>query len=349
MERNYNRNALDLFRILATVQVFLGHFITHFALPKPFSGTVFYNAVYFLRGVPILFALCGFLAAKSLDRCPPKTYLIRRGFRILPGFWACILINTAIIFLLYGLPSLMDGAVYFATQLLGLNFYTGQWLRDYGVGTPNGVLWTIGVQLQFFLLAPGIYRLLKKSGLKKSLILIGILTVLSILIEKCQGFMPEMLYKLVGVTVVPYLYFLILGMAAWCFRDRIIPALEKLRWIILAAFVLWKLAEIFFRLPHIFDGVMYNTVTTLLTALLIFGFAFTFRWRMKKDLTYGFYLYHMVFINVAVHLGHKTLGYNWQSAFVVLAVVALPLLTSWLSQTLIENPAAKLYKKKEGV
>lgn len=350
MKKNYNDNALDLFRIIATIQVFLGHFITHFTLPGQLSGSVHLsNGIYFLRGVPILFALCGFLAAKSLDKYSPKEYLIRRGFRILPGFWTCILINTVIIFLLYKVPSFRDGAVYFLTQIFGLNFYTGDWLRGYGVGTPNGVLWTIGVQIQFFILAPVLHKLLKKQKLSGSMLLIGILTVLSIVLEKCAGIMPETLYKLVGVTVVPYLYFLVLGMAAWCYRNQLIAVLERLRWVILPVFILWKIAENTLQFPHIFDGVMYNTVTTLLTAMLIFAFAFRFKWRMKKDLTYGFYLYHMVFINIAVHCGHKVLGMNWQSAVVIIAVTVLPVLTAWLSQNFIEDPAAKLYKKKEGV
>lgn len=350
MKKNYNNNALDLFRVLATLQVFLGHFITHFTLPQQLTETShLYNAVYFLRGVPILFALCGFLAAKSLDRYDAKTYLIRRAFRILPGFWVCIAINTIIIFLLYQLPSVKDGVIYFVTQVFGLNFYTGDWLRSYGVGTPNGVLWTIGVQIQFFLLAPVLYKCLQKLKLGKSLILIGVLTVLSIVLEKCQALMPEMLYKLIGVTVVPYLYFLVLGMAAWCFRNQLIAVLEKLRFVILPVFILWKIAENTLQFPHIFDGVMYNTITTLLTALLVFAFAFTFKLRMKKDLTYGFYLYHMVFINIAVHQGHKVLGLNWQSGVVILAVTVLPILFAWLSQKFVENPAAKLVEKKEGV
>ena len=343
MNRNYNHNALDLFRIVATVQVFLGHVITHFALPQ------FTNAVYFLRGVPILFVLCGFLAAKSLDKYDAKAYWWRRGIRILPGFWGCILINTVIIFLLYQIPSLIDGGIYAVTQLLGLNFYTGGWLRGYGVGTPNGVLWTIGVQIQFFILAPMLYKWLKKAGLAKSLISIGILAVFSIILQRCEAFLPEIIFKLIGVTVIPYLYFLILGMAGWCYRDKIIPALERIRWPLLLAYVLWKLAETHLQLPHLLDGVMYNTVTTLLVGLLVFAFGFSFKWRMKQDLTYGFYLYHMVFINIAVHFGYKTLGLNLTGAAVVAFITLLPILFAWLSQKLIENPAARLAEKKEGI
>ena len=94
---------------------------------------------------------------------------------------------------------------------------------------------------------------------------------------------------------------------------------------------------------------MYNTVTTLLVGLLVFAFGFSFKWRMKHDLTYGFYLYHMVFINIAVHFGYKTLGLNLTSVAVVAFISLLPILFAWLSQKLIENPAAKLAEKKEGI
>lgn len=70
MKIDYNRNALDVFRLIATVQVFLGHMISHFAMQNaPFI------AVYFVRGVPILFVLCGFLAAKSLEGRSVKDWL----------------------------------------------------------------------------------------------------------------------------------------------------------------------------------------------------------------------------------------------------------------------------------
>ena len=59
---DYNKNALDVFRLIATLQVFLGHVISHFMMTDPP-----FDAVYFVRGVPILFVLCGFLTAKSLE------------------------------------------------------------------------------------------------------------------------------------------------------------------------------------------------------------------------------------------------------------------------------------------
>lgn len=340
---NYNKNALDAFRLIATLQVFFGHLITHFHLDTP----PVYNAVYFVRGVPILFALCGFLAAMSLDKYPLKSWLIGRGVRILPAFWVCIAVNTVIILLVYPVrPTFMEMAVYGVTQFVGLNFYTGDWLREYGTGVPNGVLWTIAAQLQFFLIAPLFHKLFKKCSLKWGLGVIGGLTVMSIALYRMGGLLPDMVNKLVNVTVLPYLYFLVGGMLVWAYRDAIIPFLTKRKWWFAAAYVVWKVVEIV-GFVSILDAEKYNTVTTLLLACVVFGFSFSYSWRMPRDYTYGFYLYHMVFINLCIELVTTTLTPAWLGVLIVLAIMVLTVVASALSQRFVELPVAGWFKKGE--
>ncbi len=336
-----NKNALDVFRIIATVQVFLGHMISHFYLE---NAPV--DLIYFVRGVPILFCLCGFLAGMALEKYPPLEWLKRRAIRILPAFWACIIINSIIILIVYSVkPSLWEGLVYGVTQFFGLNFYTGEWLRGYGVGTPNGVLWTIPVQIQFFLLAPLFHRFLSKRSVKTSLWTVGGLTVFSILCNMLSGHIPGIAEKLLGVTVLPYLYFLIAGMVGWYHRDVLIPFLQKWKWVVLPLYVVWKFAEIFLQFPHIFDGILYNTVTTLLMCCVIFAFGFCGKVRMRTDYTFGFYLYHMVFINLAVHFGITTLHPLWKGALLTIVISVLTIVFAWLSQRCVENPVVRLFKK----
>lgn len=342
MRIDYNKNALDVFRIIATVQVFLGHMISHFAMENaPF------NAVYFVRGVPILFVLCGFLAAKSLEGRGAKDWLMGRATRILPGFWACILINTAIILLVYETkPTFMEAGIYGITQFFGMNFYTGDWLRGYGTGVPNGVLWTIPVQIQFFLLVPVLAKWLRCTKVWQGTVIVGVLALVSIALQKSSAFLPEIVNKLIGVTVLPYLYFLVAGMVGWYHRDAIIPALKKCKWVILGAYVAWKLMENYLGFPHIFDGILYNTVTTLLMAALIFAFAFCGSWRLKKDLTFGFYLYHMVFVNLVLHFGITSLEPLWQGILLTLGIAVATLVCAWLSQKYIEGPVVKRWNKR---
>lgn len=336
-DRNYNENILDVFRILATVQVFMGHMISHFSMPA-FSV----NVVYFIRGVPILFALCGFLAAMSLEKYTVKQYLKQRAIRILPAFWVCIVINTVLILFIYDTkPTTFEAIIYVVTQFFGLNFYTGDWLRGYGVGTPNGVLWTIAVQIQFYLLAPIVKKMFSGKSLKFALACIFALALCSIGIYRMEPYLPELVYKLINVTVLPYSYFLVLGMVLWFYREQLLPVLVKARWTLAAAYVIWKLAEMCFSLPHILDGVLYNTVTTLLLVGSMFGFSFAHKWRAPCDYTYGFYLYHMVFINLAVHMGRVSAG--WIETF---CIAGITLVAAWLSQRFVEIPVVKRLKKR---
>lgn len=346
-ERNkqYDRNMLDVFRLLATVQVFAGHAAAHLLGNR--LGPNIYQYIHFVRGVPVLLILCGFLAAKSLDGQNTKKWLVGRAARLLPAYWVCVAVNTVIIFSVYSMPpSFCSGIVYAATQFTGLNFYTGSWLRGYGVRAPNGALWTISPQIQFFILAPLIYRLMKKMSPPKAAVFIGGLTGLSILCSRGGVFLPEVLYKLVGVSVFPYLYFLVFGMAAWLFRDRLVPALEKFRWHFVAAYVLWKLFEINISAAHWLNGIDYNVVTTLLLACVIFGFAFRRQWRCPADYTYGFYLYHMVFVNLAIQRGFSSLLPVERGVWILLGIIGMTLLSAILSKKFVEEPAARLVKRK---
>lgn len=151
---------------------------------------------------------------------------------------------------------------------------------------------------------------------------------------------------MIGVTVAPYLYFLVAGMVGWYHRDVIIPALQKRKWFILCAYIVWKLMENHLVFPHILDGVLYNTMTTLLMAAVIFAFAFCGNWRLKRDFTFGFYLYHMVVINLVLHFGIVSLEPLWQGFLITAGIVVLSLVCAWLSQRFVEIPAARLLKKK---
>lgn len=344
--RNYDSNALDVFRIIATIQVFSGHIITHL-IPSPPPDGILWNTIYFVRGVPILFILCGFLAAKSLEHRDPKKWLIDRAIRILPAYWICIIVNSIIIAILYPVrPSPKDAVIYLFTQFLGMNFYTGEWLRGYGVGTPNGVLWTITVQVQFFIIAPLIHRSLRHKTLKLWSLCIGISALLSVICNWLDGRIPAILGKLLGITVIPYLYFLLFGMALWYHRNSIIPKLEMDKWRLLAAYVLWKLCEIFFSFPHLLDGVLYNTMTTMLMALIISAFGFCKTFRFKTDYTYGFYLYHVVFINIAVQFGCNTFLPPLQGLLHVSVIMSAALAAAWLSNHLVETPITHYIQPK---
>lgn len=115
---------------------------------------------------------------------------------------------------------------------------------------------------------------------------------------------------------------------------------------LLAVYVMWKLAENNLNFPHVLDGVLYNTVATLLMALLVSGFGFRRRIRFSADYTYGFYLYHMVFINIMVQLGLHSFLPPLMGALRIVIIAAAALVAAWLSNRFIEIPAARFVGRK---
>lgn len=341
-KRNYDENVLDLFRVFATAQVFLGHVITHFMMENPPT-----QAIYFVRGVPILFVLCGFLAGKSIENKNIKEYLIGRAVRILPEFWMCIVFNTIIILLIYPLrPTIIEALIYMVTQFSGLNFYTGEWLREYGVGAPNGVLWTITVQIQFFLLVPFLKKILKNMTLFAMGWLVSICTIFSIVCEKLSFWMPEIISKLLNVTIFPYMYIFLIGMTAWYHRDTIISKLERKRWILLLSYVLWKVCEKSFSFSQLFDGAMYNTAEIVLLGMIVIAFGFRKTFRLKNDYTYGFYLYHRILINILVEFGIDSVSTIQEGILITIIVAAITLFISIVSQNIVAVPINRMLRSK---
>lgn len=195
---------------------------------------------------------------------------------------------------------LKDIVIYIGTQLTVFQFYTGGWIRDYGVGVPNGALWTITVDIQFYVAAIFLVRWLKEKGIKtwSTVIVLGML--LDLALEKGKGLYPEIGYKLLYCNLMPFLWIFLIGMCVYYNRNRIIPLIVKFKWVFMAAYLIWQyLVPI--SVVHTFSGIRYNLITTLLMLLMLTGIGFSFTKRLRQDYSYSFYLYHMVVINFIIN------------------------------------------------
>lgn len=306
-EINIEDNCFDWIRIFCALIVFFGHFLADYQVESPFLLDI----AYFVRGVPVFFGLSGFLVARSVERYHPKQFFVKRFIRIYPAMWACIAVNTALILLFYSThPTIKELFIYVGTQLTVFQFYTGGWLRGYGVGVPNGALWTITVDIQFYLAAYFLVKWLKNRPLRNYIEIIFISGGVSLLIEFFRGYIPPIIYKICKVSILPFLYIFLFGMMVYFFRQRFLPVFHSLKWVFITVYILWSMLPE--KYIDVFQGVRYNFVTTLLLLCAVFSIGYGFgKHRFKTDYSYAFYLWHIVVINFVYHHLVKKLGVNF--------------------------------------
>ena len=347
-------NNFDLIRLIAAFQVMLFHYYTHLH----FSSVIINGAVLLSRcfsGIIILFTVSGFLIFASFDNSPDlKNYFRNRFLRVYPGLWVSLLFTVGALVAFGYVKSTNYYSQQFlswlATQASFLQFYTPDMLRGFGVGTPNGSLWTIPVEISFYIFVPVIFWLFVKTRLSRNLLLL-VLIMLSVaynLYYQQYKFQPvrSTLVKLMGVNLAPYLFYFLLGALTYTNWHRI----EKwyrdkgLLWLVIylfyyLVFCIWLKK---FSLSY-WTGI-YHFIAVILLSQTTISLAFSYRTLSTKilrhnDISFGLYIYHMPVINVLL-----VLGYGGHDVTFILALILSLVFAVW-SWKFVERPAL-LRKRK---
>ena len=302
-------NSLDLFRLLACVEVLIGHMSVHLGLPIP--RVIDWPLDLFI-GVPIFFILSGFLIWKSLDNTPDfRRFFSKRILRLYPELWICLFVEILSIVLFYKehVP-VSDYVLFTFTQGTIFQFWTPDSLREYGCGTPNGSLWTINIIVQFYIF---IYLIRKWLNKVDERIWISFL-LMTIVIGVCSPIlvkqMPSIVGKLFMQTLFPYSWLFFWGVFIQKFKSRILDHLKKCWWLYFLLYVIDMYFGMDLYVAH------YPLIGCMLLAMFMIGFAYRYpKIDVGEDISYGVYIYHMIFVNVAIAWGYTN---NWTAfAFVI--------------------------------
>jgi len=158
MERSPNALAeLDGLRAIAILLVLARHAVRPFCAPgSPLLPIAGWDAAAPLLngwvGVDLFFVLSGFLIARHLlarleapDRLDIGSYLAKRALRIVPAYYAVLLLVAAGLVPMYPVPP----------DALGLRLgYHALFLQDYLPANIVVAFWSLGVEEKFYLLAP---------------------------------------------------------------------------------------------------------------------------------------------------------------------------------------------------
>lgn len=334
------QNNFDLIRLAAAFQVMLIHGVEHLHAPLPATLVNFLNR---FPGVPIFFVISGFLISASYERNSDiGEYARNRALRIYPALLVCLLFSilTAIGYLLHTSVTVRAFALWLVAQTTIFQFYRPGFLDGYATGTLNGSLWTIPVELQFYILLPLLYLTLRRSTHKTAWLLgMALLCVAANLYRYGDLDLSNTLFaRVVKMNVIPYLYMFLLGAVAQRSIARLMPFVRGkfLYW--LTAYIATSYLTGYLGLAATENAI--NPLSVLVLSGTVLSAAFTApalgeHLLRRNDISYGIYIYHMPVANLLIYL---SIGTPWQAyALMTAATVVLGML-SW---RYVERPALK--------
>ena len=330
------RNNFDLIRLFAASQVALKHALVHLEVDDRYI-----EILSIFPGVPIFFLISGFLIYQSLVNTRSlAAFATNRVLRIYPALIVCFVFSVLVVvasgYLDWRQVASRPFLAWALSQLTIVQIYNPEFLRSFGIGVINGSLWTISVELQFYLLAPVLAWIVARRNAAWPFVL-ALFVAANVLLTlwTSTGF-PR---KLFSVSFPPWFYMFVLGAYISTRPDWVQRIRATRLWVFAAAYLFVAAAG--WALGATVIGNEVNPVSYMFLAALVLKLAHSMpdlssRLLRKNDISYGVYIYHMPLINLLVYLGWT--GSGPAVVLAMLATYALALF-SWV---LVERPALAL-------
>lgn len=325
-----HRNNFDLLRFLFAFVVFLvhAHILTGNTDLAPLSQ-------WLSSGIAIkgFFVISGYLVFMSHENSRSIfDYLEKRTRRIYPAYFAVICLCAAAGAFVTSRPPAeyfsFDLLKYLAANLSFLNFlaYTLPGVFSTNpLPTVNGALWTLKIEVLFYLCVPLIALLARRWGHLVTMSLLYVLSLAySFVMMHRLGTTGDQLYAVLARQLPGQLTYFVAGMACYHYRQMLA---SKIPWLLIPSAVVFMTG----------DRVVSTVAEPLALAALVIYFATGFRYLGNfgrfGDLSYGVYIVHFPILQ-----GTIAAGAFGKSAYVGLIIAAaLVLVAAFLSWHLIEK------------
>jgi peptidoglycan/LPS O-acetylase OafA/YrhL len=334
MKYEYTPNNLDLLRLILASSVVFLH-LKHLSGNSDLHYWFGYLDWLSARAVPSFFIVSGFLIFMSFDKnTNVKDYARARVLRLYPAFFVLIVLCLLIGFVnADGRPDFWGGAIkYFAANLVFLNFLQPSLpylFTENEVGVVNGALWTLKVEVMFYILVPFLYHIFKLFNQKIMLIFLFLSSVvyifaISLIESKLEIALPAAL----GNQLPSFMHYFAFGIAMYLYYQFFLKYKFPL---LLVSFLL-----VYFGLGYaepVFIGML---------ILMLFISTHTFiSFRKFGDISYGVYIFHFPIIQIVA----ATVGFD-QDPFVKSAfVLSLTFVLAFASWHLLEKKMIRMKRK----
>ena len=316
--KEINKNSFDIVSLVAAVDVMLAHTIANAGGGRKL---LFWRFLAPGPAVAVMFAVSGFLVTASYERSSKTLdFYKKRIMRIYPPLIAAVVIPV-ILYLCFGLlPFKPVQILVECVKTICIGSFGKYTVPVGAVG--NGSLWTIVIQMQFYFLTPLLFRLLK--NIRIAVVLFVAMLSVNLLSLRIEGILTGTVERLYSLTCLPYLYMYLFGMIIYIYREKL---LEKLQNSLVPLLVCYALIHWVFALDLRFTWKYINPVSALLIMSIAIGAAFRFvNHRMKWDVSYGIYLWHLPvfdFVHIILGIDYSAglLLLTWCITFIVAILV----------------------------
>ncbi len=362
VENNERNSNIDIFRALSLLLVFFYHCWTCMGARQIKIPII--NYLISLGGeigVTAFFMLSGYGIFSSLDRMNNaisfKGFMMKRFKRIAPQYY----LNLFVVLVFTG------SAVYIKkehiTNVLAHIFFVHNFKLEYS-GAINGVLWTMAVIFQFYIIAVPMYKLIKKGGIPVAILSVLFTIVVKMTVFKLIAAVPE--YNInfgvygfwAGRQLITALDNFVLGMGvAYISKKRKkIGNVMSVCVIIIGLVLLYAVIKYGLKNgihTNNISGYTWHSMVAVVLGFVMYGMASlkykyfiiskSLKWIAKYE--YGIYLWHLVIINNLI--AYSPLIQGWMNTQRYLLIALMFLIASIIAGTVFSIASDALEKKIE--
>jgi len=328
-----HRNNFDFIRFILSFTVILAHIIDLSQHPSLTFLRPFFDSNIAVTG---FFIISGFLISKSyISTNNVKQYFIKRANRLLPGYLFTVFCGA--IFLSF--TSILPLQQYFlSSDLYKYLFYNitfqnflhpclpGVFLNNHQCAV-NGALWTIKVEVGFYIIIPFLIYIINKVPKKLFLFIFIYLAALAYkyICSYYYQVTGNKLFDILSHQLPAFMAYFVSGMAMHYYLPKFIQHKKYLLLIALPVFIL----EYYFSLE-----ILKPLALTIIVFYVAYGFPFLNNFGKYGDFSYGTYIYHFPIIQLCITLGFFE---KYNPFLIAVCIIITVLIMAVLSWNLLEK------------